>query len=257
MFQTRAWRFWGVGWVWGAACIICAYQQVPAACLREPPSCHPNTDCHRLPACLPACRPPALLACLPAACACLAWPFCSWRGLEQWWRSGGSGQQENSSSCAWAVSWTDGGSSSSGALCSPRLPIAALHCLASNCTPPLLTLARTAPRPTLPALPACLPACCCSGRGILNNPDLRPQSETTTKFADVKGVDEAKVQTQWGSRRVCRGCQDCLPASPSLASRQARTSLGHPPHLCCLMHCCTACRTACRTACCRGLQPTC
>ena len=31
------------------------------------------------------------------------------------------------------------------------------------------------------------------GRGILNNPDLRPQSETTTKFADVKGVDEAKV----------------------------------------------------------------
>ena len=31
------------------------------------------------------------------------------------------------------------------------------------------------------------------GRGILNNPDLKPQSETTTKFADVKGVDEAKV----------------------------------------------------------------
>jgi ATP-dependent metalloprotease len=30
-------------------------------------------------------------------------------------------------------------------------------------------------------------------RSILNNPDLRPQSETTTKFADVKGVDEAKV----------------------------------------------------------------
>jgi ATP-dependent metalloprotease len=32
-----------------------------------------------------------------------------------------------------------------------------------------------------------------SSRGILNNPDLRPQSETATKFADVKGVDEAKV----------------------------------------------------------------
>lgn len=30
-------------------------------------------------------------------------------------------------------------------------------------------------------------------RGILNNPDLRPQTDTKTKFADVKGVDEAKV----------------------------------------------------------------
>ena len=30
-------------------------------------------------------------------------------------------------------------------------------------------------------------------RGILNNPDLRPQTETRTRFADVKGVDEAKV----------------------------------------------------------------
>ncbi|PSC71547.1 ATP-dependent zinc metalloprotease FTSH mitochondrial [Micractinium conductrix] len=34
------------------------------------------------------------------------------------------------------------------------------------------------------------------GRGILNNPDLRPQSETTTKFADVKGVDEAKAELE-------------------------------------------------------------
>ena len=32
------------------------------------------------------------------------------------------------------------------------------------------------------------------GKGILNNPDMRPQLETKTKFADVKGVDEAKVQ---------------------------------------------------------------
>lgn len=32
-----------------------------------------------------------------------------------------------------------------------------------------------------------------SSRSILNNPDLRPQTETATKFADVKGVDEAKV----------------------------------------------------------------
>ena len=30
-------------------------------------------------------------------------------------------------------------------------------------------------------------------KGILNNPDLRPQTETRTRFADVKGVDEAKV----------------------------------------------------------------
>lgn len=34
-------------------------------------------------------------------------------------------------------------------------------------------------------------------RGILNNPDMRPQTDTRTRFADVKGVDEAKVR--------CRG----------------------------------------------------
>jgi hypothetical protein len=32
-------------------------------------------------------------------------------------------------------------------------------------------------------------------RGILNNPDLRPQMESKTKFSDVKGVDEAKVSS--------------------------------------------------------------
>ena len=32
-----------------------------------------------------------------------------------------------------------------------------------------------------------------SSRSILNNPDLRPQTETATKFADVNGLDEAKV----------------------------------------------------------------
>lgn len=31
-------------------------------------------------------------------------------------------------------------------------------------------------------------------KGILNNPDMRPQLETKTKFADVKGVDEAKAR---------------------------------------------------------------
>ena len=30
-------------------------------------------------------------------------------------------------------------------------------------------------------------------KGILNNPDMRPQIEMKTRFADVKGVDEAKV----------------------------------------------------------------
>lgn len=33
-------------------------------------------------------------------------------------------------------------------------------------------------------------------KGILNNPDMRPQLETKTKFADVKGVDEAKARCQ-------------------------------------------------------------
>jgi hypothetical protein len=31
------------------------------------------------------------------------------------------------------------------------------------------------------------------GRGMLNSPDLKPQADTKTKFADVKGVDEAKA----------------------------------------------------------------
>lgn len=34
------------------------------------------------------------------------------------------------------------------------------------------------------------------GRGILNNPDLKPQHDTKTKFADVKGVDEAKAELE-------------------------------------------------------------
>ncbi len=31
------------------------------------------------------------------------------------------------------------------------------------------------------------------GRGILNNPDMKPQMDMKTTLADVKGVDEAKV----------------------------------------------------------------
>ena len=31
------------------------------------------------------------------------------------------------------------------------------------------------------------------GKGILHNPDMKPQLESKTKFEDVKGVDEAKV----------------------------------------------------------------
>jgi hypothetical protein len=41
-------------------------------------------------------------------------------------------------------------------------------------------------------------------RSILNNPDLRPQTDTKTKFADVKGVDEAKV---WRVRECVHACQ--------------------------------------------------
>jgi ATP-dependent metalloprotease len=33
-------------------------------------------------------------------------------------------------------------------------------------------------------------------RSILNNPDMRPQVDTKTKFADVKGVDEAKAELE-------------------------------------------------------------
>jgi len=32
-------------------------------------------------------------------------------------------------------------------------------------------------------------------RGMLANPDMQPQLETKTKFADVKGVDEAKARS--------------------------------------------------------------
>ena len=49
-------------------------------------------------------------------------------------------------------------------------------------------------------------------RGMLANPDMQPQLETKTKFADVKGVDEAKARyTRW-----------CLP--PSAAARQTACS---------------------------------
>ena len=33
------------------------------------------------------------------------------------------------------------------------------------------------------------------GRGILNNPDMKPQMDMKTTLADVKGVDEAKVSS--------------------------------------------------------------
>lgn len=32
------------------------------------------------------------------------------------------------------------------------------------------------------------------GKGILHNPDMKPQLDSKTKFEDVKGVDEAKVR---------------------------------------------------------------
>ena len=97
-----------------------------------------------------------------------------------------------------------------------------------------------------------------SSRGILNNPDLRPQSETTTKFADVKGVDEAKVGWAAAGGGAQAGCsrgagsswgRRCLPAGrrqrgdgqlgcsgwgrPSLAitpPHPPASSLLHSPH---------------------------
>ena len=45
-------------------------------------------------------------------------------------------------------------------------------------------------------------------KGILNNPDMRPQLETKTKFADVKGVDEAKARRQPCSAALL-GCCAC------------------------------------------------
>ena len=44
-------------------------------------------------------------------------------------------------------------------------------------------------------------------KGILNNPDMRPQIEMKTRFADVKGVDEAKVRA---------GCMISIRASLEL-----------------------------------------
>ncbi len=52
------------------------------------------------------------------------------------------------------------------------------------------------------------------GKGILNNPDMKPQMESKTKFEDVKGVDEAKVHAVY----TCQHRSQCLhsgaPALP-------------------------------------------
>ena len=66
------------------------------------------------------------------------------------------------------------------------------------------------------------------GRGILHNPDMKPQMESKTKFEDVKGVDEAKVcvwlTAQEESKtpptseasQLCCMVLDRLPADPCL-----------------------------------------
>ena len=57
-------------------------------------------------------------------------------------------------------------------------------------------------------------------KGILNNPDMRPQMEMKTRFADVKGVDEAKVRA--------RGLTDRPKLSPSCLCKSGA-------RLCCLL----------------------
>jgi hypothetical protein len=59
-------------------------------------------------------------------------------------------------------------------------------------------------------------------RGMLANPDMKPQLETTTKFADVKGVDEAKVG--WGAKFMCLGLPESFAsccAAAILGTQQA------------------------------------
>ena len=58
-------------------------------------------------------------------------------------------------------------------------------------------------------------------KGILNNPDMRPQMEMKTRFADVKGVDEAKVGTRTdlltelssADPCLCNQAHNCIPCS--------------------------------------------
>ncbi len=52
------------------------------------------------------------------------------------------------------------------------------------------------------------------GKGILNNPDMKPQMESKTKFADVKGVDEAKVRQSRSSSNGNNGLVMCLRYQP-------------------------------------------
>ena len=83
------------------------------------------------------------------------------------------------------------------------------------------------------------------GKGILNNPDMRPQLETGTKFADVKGVDEAKARARrmrtvlvlppcpaWQAHhrhaRQCQGCARWAQASSSESPADQRTVLLWP-----------------------------
>lgn len=63
------------------------------------------------------------------------------------------------------------------------------------------------------------------GKGILNNPDMKPQMESKTKFEDVKGVDEAKV------RAVC-ACQPQASTPALLRPRIALCMLYVPDMMC-------------------------
>ena len=81
------------------------------------------------------------------------------------------------------------------------------------CTPHIVCLAAT---PTVDKESSLSPPVFAprSGSGsILDTPDLRPQSEPTPKFADVKGVDEAKVRRRAGCWRMACHPSAAIPSS--------------------------------------------
>lgn len=63
------------------------------------------------------------------------------------------------------------------------------------------------------------------GRGMLNNPDMRPEQVSDVRFSDVKGVDEAKVgsvlilQMTHAAHHAC-GAMECALSSCCMTAMQ-------------------------------------